>query len=118
MLAGRDYWAGCGRNPAAKGSALLGVRAMLARSFERIHRSNLAALGVLAIKIPRQAAPVGRQGPQRYTRPWLRSAICEGRLSRPSPGPARVAPLEPGLRQALAQSTFAAAGEKKPPELG
>jgi aconitate hydratase len=51
VLAGHNYGAGSARDWAAKGTALLGVRAVLARSFERIHRSNLVALGVLPIQI-------------------------------------------------------------------
>jgi aconitate hydratase len=53
VLAGKEYGSGSSRDWAAKGSALLGVRAVIAESFERIHRSNLIALGVL----PLQFAP-------------------------------------------------------------
>ncbi len=53
VLAGREYGTGSSRDWAAKATALLGVRAVLARSFERIHRSNLVQLGVL----PLQFAP-------------------------------------------------------------
>ena len=48
VIAGREYGSGSSRDWAAKGSFLLGVRAVIAESFERIHRSNLVALGVLA----------------------------------------------------------------------
>ncbi|MBV9840036.1 MAG: aconitate hydratase AcnA [Sphingomonadaceae bacterium] len=51
VLAGHNYGAGSARDWAAKGTALLGIRAVLARSFERIHRANLVALGVLPILI-------------------------------------------------------------------
>jgi aconitate hydratase len=47
VLAGQDYGTGSSRDWAAKGTRLLGVRAVLARSFERIHRSNLIGMGVL-----------------------------------------------------------------------
>ena len=47
VLAGKEYGTGSSRDWAAKGPALLGVRAVLARSFERIHRSNLVGMGVL-----------------------------------------------------------------------
>jgi len=50
VLAGREYGAGSSRDWAAKGTALLGVRAVLAESFERIHRSNLVGMGVLPIQ--------------------------------------------------------------------
>jgi aconitate hydratase len=49
VLAGHGYGAGSARDWAAKGAALLGVRAVLARSFERIHRANLIGLGILPI---------------------------------------------------------------------
>ncbi|MGV9879604.1 aconitate hydratase AcnA [Streptomyces sp. NPDC003006] len=52
VVAGRDYGCGSARDWAAKGTALLGVRAVLARSFERIHRSNLVGMGVLPLLFP------------------------------------------------------------------
>ena len=50
VLAGRDYGMGSSRDWAAKGSQLLGVRAVIAESFERIHRSNLVGMGVLPLQ--------------------------------------------------------------------
>lgn len=50
VLAGKEYGTGSSRDWAAKGVALLGVRAVLAQSFERIHRSNLAGMGVLPLE--------------------------------------------------------------------
>jgi aconitate hydratase len=50
VLAGADYGAGSSRDWAAKGTLLLGVRAVLATSFERIHRSNLVDMGVLPLE--------------------------------------------------------------------
>ena len=47
VIAGQDYGSGSSRDWAAKGSRLLGVRAVIARGFERIHRSNLIGMGVL-----------------------------------------------------------------------
>src|SRR5712672_1219986 len=52
VLAGKDYGSGSSRDWAAKGTALLGVRAVLAASFERIHRSNLIGMGVLPLQLP------------------------------------------------------------------
>jgi aconitate hydratase len=52
VFAGEDYGAGSSRDWAAKGTALLGVRAVIARSFERIHRSNLIGMGVLPCQLP------------------------------------------------------------------
>jgi aconitate hydratase len=50
VLAGREYGAGSSRDWAAKGPQLLGVRAVIAESFERIHRSNLVGMGVLPLQ--------------------------------------------------------------------
>jgi aconitate hydratase len=50
VVAGRDYGVGSSRDWAAKGPALLGVKAVLAQSFERIHRSNLVGMGVLPLE--------------------------------------------------------------------
>jgi aconitate hydratase len=50
VLAGAEYGTGSSRDWAAKGTALLGVRAVIARSFERIHRSNLVGMGVLPLQ--------------------------------------------------------------------
>ncbi len=65
VVAGRDYGGGSSRDWAAKGPALLGVRAVIARSFERIHRSNLVAMGVIPIELvdagPDDVAPTGAE---------------------------------------------------------
>jgi aconitate hydratase len=50
VLAGKDYGSGSSRDWAAKGTKLLGVRAVIAESFERIHRSNLIGMGVLPLQ--------------------------------------------------------------------
>jgi len=52
VIAGREYGAGSSRDWAAKGAALLGVRAVIAGSFERIHRQNLVCMGVLPLQFP------------------------------------------------------------------
>ena len=52
VLAGKEYGSGSSRDWAAKGTALLGVRAVVAESFERIHRSNLVGMGVLPLQLP------------------------------------------------------------------
>src|SRR5690606_10709393 len=49
VVAGKEYGSGSSRDWAAKGTALLGVRAVLAESYERIHRSNLIGMGVLPL---------------------------------------------------------------------
>ncbi len=64
VLAGRDYGMGSSRDWAAKGTLLLGVRAVIAVSFERIHRSNLAGMGVLPLQFKegQSAASLGLTG--------------------------------------------------------
>jgi aconitate hydratase len=52
VIAGHEYGTGSSRDWAAKGTALLGVRAVVARSFERIHRANLVDMGVLPLQFP------------------------------------------------------------------
>jgi aconitate hydratase len=68
VIAGREYGSGSSRDWAAKGVALLGVRAVLAESFERIHRSNLVGMGVLPLQfIPGEsAATLGLTGRETY----------------------------------------------------
>ena len=50
ILAGKEYGSGSSRDWAAKGPLLLGVRAVIAESYERIHRSNLVGMGVLPLQ--------------------------------------------------------------------
>jgi aconitate hydratase len=65
VVAGRDYGGGSSRDWAAKAPGLLGVRAVIAQSFERIHRSNLVAMGVLPVELvdagPDDVAPTGAE---------------------------------------------------------
>ena len=64
VIAGREYGSGSSRDWAAKGPALLGVRVVLAESFERIHRSNLVGMGVLPLQFQpgESAASLGLTG--------------------------------------------------------
>ncbi|MBA2560814.1 MAG: aconitate hydratase, partial [Propionibacteriales bacterium] len=64
VLAGKEYGSGSSRDWAAKGTALLGVRAVIAESYERIHRSNLIGMGVLPLQFPEgeTAASLGLSG--------------------------------------------------------
>ena len=52
MLAGKEYGSGSSRDWAAKGTSLLGVKAVIAESYERIHRSNLIGMGVIPLQFP------------------------------------------------------------------
>ncbi|MGZ3586823.1 MAG: aconitate hydratase [Candidatus Limnocylindrales bacterium] len=68
VIAGREYGSGSSRDWAAKGTALLGVRAVLAESYERIHRSNLVGMGVLPLQfLPGESAAThGVSGRERF----------------------------------------------------
>jgi aconitate hydratase len=67
VLAGKEYGSGSSRDWAAKGTALLGVRAVLAESFERIHRSNLIGMGVLPLQLPETVDSLGLSGEEEIT---------------------------------------------------
>jgi aconitase A len=69
VLAGREYGSGSSRDWAAKGTALLGIRAVIAESYERIHRSNLVGMGVLPLEfLPGQtAASIGLTGTESFS---------------------------------------------------
>src|SRR6202790_2429017 len=68
IIAGKEYGTGSSRDWAAKGTMLLGVRAVIAESFERIHRSNLIGMGVLPLQFidGRNAQSLGLNGRERY----------------------------------------------------
>jgi len=68
VIAGLEYGAGSSRDWAAKGTKLLGVRAVLVESFERIHRSNLIGMGVLPLQFleGENAASLGLTGHETY----------------------------------------------------
>ena len=53
VIAGKEYGTGSSRDWAAKGTILQGIKVVLAESFERIHRSNLAGMGVLPLQFPK-----------------------------------------------------------------
>jgi aconitate hydratase len=69
VLAGKEYGSGSSRDWAAKGTALLGVRAVIAESFERIHRSNLIGMGVLPLQFAdgESVASLGLTGEETFT---------------------------------------------------
>ncbi|GIH99648.1 aconitate hydratase AcnA [Planobispora takensis] len=68
VLAGKEYGSGSSRDWAAKGTALLGVRAVIAESYERIHRSNLIGMGVLPLQFPEgeTASSLGLTGEETF----------------------------------------------------
>jgi aconitate hydratase A / 2-methylisocitrate dehydratase len=69
VLAGKEYGSGSSRDWAAKGTRLLGIRAVIAESFERIHRSNLVGMGVLPLQFSRgeSVQSLGLTGHERFT---------------------------------------------------
>jgi len=80
VLAGREYGTGSSRDWAAKGTMLLGVRAVIAQSFERIHRSNLVGMGVLPLQFPDGQSPasLGLTGEETFTITGLADAMSDG----------------------------------------
>jgi aconitate hydratase len=70
VLAGTEYGTGSSRDWAAKGTMLLGVRAVLAASFERIHRSNLVGMGVLPLVLPEPWQSLGLTGEETFDIPF------------------------------------------------
>ncbi|HWM01780.1 MAG TPA: aconitate hydratase, partial [Actinophytocola sp.] len=86
VLAGKEYGSGSSRDWAAKGTSLLGVRAVIAESFERIHRSNLIGMGVLPLQFPEgsTASSLGLDGTETYDIKGV-TALNEGETPRTVP---------------------------------
>jgi len=84
ILAGKEYGSGSSRDWAAKGVSLLGVRAVIAESFERIHRSNLVGMGVLPLEFPpdESVATLGLTGRETYHVEGVREALAGSRCAR------------------------------------
>ena len=80
VLAGKEYGSGSSRDWAAKGTKLLGVRAVIAESFERIHRSNLVGMGVLPLQFPpgESARSLGLAGEESFSITGLAEAMADG----------------------------------------
>jgi aconitate hydratase len=80
VLAGKEYGSGSSRDWAAKGPRLLGVRAVIAESYERIHRSNLVGMGVLPLQFGAgdSAATLGLSGEEVYDIVGLADAVNSG----------------------------------------
>jgi aconitate hydratase len=77
ILAGKEYGSGSSRDWAAKGPRLLGVRAVIAESFERIHRSNLVGMGILPLQFPagKNCESLGLTGEEVYEITGLKRAL-------------------------------------------
>jgi aconitate hydratase len=82
ILAGKEYGSGSSRDWAAKGTLLLGVKAVIAESFERIHRSNLVNMGVLPLQFQagQSAASIGLTGRERYELTGIADGLRPGGL--------------------------------------
>jgi aconitate hydratase len=80
VFAGQEYGTGSSRDWAAKGTRLLGVRAVVARSFERIHRANLAGMGVLPLQFEGQdsAESLGLRGDELFDLPGAEGDLIPG----------------------------------------
>ncbi|MBW3554680.1 MAG: aconitate hydratase, partial [Gemmatimonadetes bacterium] len=80
VIAGKEYGTGSSRDWAAKGPALLGVRAAIAETYERIHRSNLVGMGVLPLQFAKgeSAASLGLDGTELYSITGLAAATGTG----------------------------------------
>jgi aconitate hydratase len=82
VLGGKEYGSGSSRDWAAKGTTLLGVRAVIAESFERIHRSNLVGMGVLALQFDHgdSVASLGLTGEEVFSLRGVADELNAGRL--------------------------------------
>ncbi len=82
ILAGHEYGTGSSRDWAAKGTRLLGVKAVVAASFERIHRSNLVGMGVLPLQFPdgTNAQSLGLDGSETFSLTGLSDQIQPGQM--------------------------------------
>ncbi len=83
ILSGKEYGSGSSRDWAAKGTALLGVKAVIAESYERIHRSNLIGMGVLPLQYPagQTADSLGLEGTETFSVTGV-TELNEGRTPR------------------------------------
>ncbi|HEU5467944.1 MAG TPA: aconitate hydratase AcnA, partial [Steroidobacteraceae bacterium] len=87
VIAGKEYGTGSSRDWAAKGTILLGVKAVIAESFERIHRANLVGMGVfpLTFKSGQTAGSLGLDGTEVYDFEGLENGSREARVTATSP---------------------------------
>jgi aconitate hydratase len=83
VLAGKEYGSGSSRDWAAKGPKLLGVRLVIAESYERIHRSNLVGMGILPLQYAPgdTASSLGLTGEETFTIEGLATAVTAGKVT-------------------------------------
>ena len=79
VIAGKEYGSGSSRDWAAKGPRLLGVRAVIAESYERIHRSNLVGMGILPLQFMPGDTPasLGLNGQETFTIGGMQNGLTE-----------------------------------------
>ena len=96
ILAGKEYGSGSSRDWAAKGTLLLGVRAVIAESFERIHRSNLVNMGVLPLQFQAgaNAASLGLTGREVFEIDGIADGPRARRATRHGAGASATRPIE------------------------
>ena len=84
VIAGKEYGSGSSRDWAAKGTALLGIKAVIAESFERIHRSNLVGMGVLPLQFleGQSAEHLGLQGDEIFDIEGIAEGLTPGKRLR------------------------------------
>lgn len=82
VIAGKEYGTGSSRDWAAKGTYLLGVKAVIAESFERIHRSNLVGMGVLPLEFTegQNRASLGLTGEESFSITGITAGLSQGKL--------------------------------------
>ncbi|KAG4069345.1 hypothetical protein HA402_012198 [Bradysia odoriphaga] len=95
ILAGKEYGSGSSRDWAAKGTNLLGVKAVIAESYERIHRSNLVGMGVLPLQYMEgeSAASLGLSGTESYSINDISTGLAPGKILTVTATPASGAPV-------------------------
>ena len=83
VLCGKEYGSGSSRDWAAKGTSLLGVKAVIAESYERIHRSNLIGMGVIPLQFPegQNAESLGLTGEETFSISGI-TELNEGRTPK------------------------------------
>jgi aconitate hydratase len=115
VLAGKDYGMGSSRDWAAKGPALLGVRVVIAESYERIHRSNLTALGILPLRFRAGESwrSLGLTGAERFGFTGLEAALDGGAVqvvAEPAEGPPIGFEAEPAIESPIEAACLKAGG--------
>ena len=113
VLGGKEYGSGSSRDWAAKGTKLLGVVAVIAQSFERIHRSNLIGMGVLPLQFPagESAQSLGLTGEELVTIEGLADAVGDGAVGEGPSGNGRASAARGEARREVQVTAQPPSGE-------